>query len=416
MQSPRRRDGSAFAVAAPLTPLTAVVLGQIGGGFWGGANGAYIVVLAERLAVSPGALWWVASSFGFALLATAATGGWLLRRMGARWLLRAGATLGAVAAIVLSVLPGYSLAVPAALASGLSGSWMLLSSIALFRGSAVAMTMAVGVASTAGLLAAPAIGAVELAGLSGGWALLLPVPALLAVVICGVRETAADSGYASSAPGAPDSGGRPADPAPGPGRGSWRRHLRPASAAWIAIVLVVAAEFCFFIWGVARLVDAGLSTAWAAIAGVAFPLGMVIGRLLGARLLPDPDAALARRRLRLAAVLTALATVGVVTGPVALVFGGLLLAGLALSITYPNALSLLVSVPGLSLRSSAPLSTAASGVAITLAPLCLAALAQTVDLRWAFLLPLPLAAAVLLVTAPSFAVPDERPMATPAGP
>jgi fucose permease len=112
-----------------------------------------------------------------------------------------------------------------------------------------------------------------------------------------------------------------------------------------------------------------------------------------------------RRRLRLAAVVTAAATLAVVAGPWLLTAAGLLVAGLALATTYPTALSLLVRVPGLSLRLATSLGVAASGVAISAAPLALAAIAGVTDLRLAFLLPLPLLALLVIAVHPRWAPP-----------
>lgn len=386
-------------------PLTGVSLAQLGGGFAGGANSAYIVVLAVHLDVSPGSLGWIASAFGFALLAVSLVGRYLLR-FGAERLLRVAAALGVVAAAVLALMPGYPLLIPAALAGGLSGAAMLLSSATLLRGEASRMSLITGFASLASLSAPPAIGIFELAGLPGGWALLLPIPFLLVVALRGVRRPvpAADAPSPVEVAAAPST-------APGP---------RPVAvvAAWSAIVLAVAAEFCFFTWGVARLVDSGLGIGPAAIAGVAFPLGMVIGRFAGARL-PVAGASVLRQRLRLAAAVTAVATVAVVIGPWQVTAAGLLVAGLALSTTYANSLSLLVGVPGLALRSATSLGVAASGVAISAAPLALAAVAGATDLRIAFLLPLPLLAMLVVAVHPRWAtqptyLPPEPPADLPA--
>ncbi len=404
---------------AGVAPVTAVSLAQIGGGFAGGANAAYIVVAADRLGVSAGSLGWIASAFGFALVAVALTGRYLLR-LGAGRLLQAGAGLGVFSAVVLATVPSLPLLAPAAAAGGLSGAAMLLASVTLLRGAASSMSLVTGFASLASLVAPVTVGLVELGGYSGGWALLLSVPFLLAAAVVPIRPAApgpAEPGPAEptgpvvAPPGAqtgraaPTAG--PAQRDPGQSGPSWVS----VGAVWAAIVLAVAAEFSFFTWGVARLVDSGLDIGTAAIAGVAFPLGMVLGRFAGARL-PDAPSAVLRRRLRLAAAVTAVGTVAVVAGPWPLVALGLLVAGLALSTTYPTGLSLLVRVPGLSLRLATSLGVAASGVAISAAPLALAALAGATDLRLAFLLPLPLLAVLMVAVHPRWT----RPVLSPSGP
>gem|GEM_PF-2167351 len=406
--------------AGDIRPLTAVSLAQIGGGFAGGANAAYIVVAADRLGVSAGSLGWIASAFGFALIAVALTGRYLLR-VGPERLLRAASGLGVLSAGVMATVPRLPLLVPAAAAGGLSGAVMLLASVTLLRGAASSMSLITGFASLASLVAPVSIGLVELAGHSGGWALLLPVPFLLAVAVARIRPDDSAGGRRAAAPGreAPAEGDLPraaddvivrpeSEPEPKPAR---LRRV-PVGAAWAAVVVAVAAEFSFFTWGVARLVDSGLGIGAAAVAGVAFPLGMVVGRFAGSRL-PDASSPVLRRRLRLAAAVTAIATLAVVAGPWPLVATGLLVAGLALSTTYPTGLSLLVRVPGLPLRLATSLGVAASGVAISTAPLALAALAGATDLRLAFLLPLPLLALLVVAvhpwwTRPRLAVPAPR--------
>ncbi|MGF1663801.1 MAG: MFS transporter [Kineosporiaceae bacterium] len=387
-------------------PLTAVSLAQIGGGFAGGANAAYIVVAADRLGVSAGSLGWIASAFGFALVAVALSGRYLLR-LGAGRLLQVAAGLGVLSAVVMATVPSLPLLVPAAAAGGLSGAGMLLASVTLLRGAASSMSLATGFASLASLVAPVTIGLIELAGYSGGWALLLPVPFLLAAAAAGVRADHPDRSVRAAAAdraagGAPRTADGPvARPEPALARPRWVS----VAAAWAAIVLAVAAEFSFFTWGVARLVDSGLGIGAAAVAGVAFPLGMVVGRFAGARL-PDASSPVLRGRLRLAAAVTGVATLAVVAGPWPLVAAGLLVAGLALSTTYPTGLSLLVRVPGLPLRLATSLGVAASGVAISTAPLALAALAGVTDLRLAFLLPLPLLALLVVAVHPRWARPS----------
>jgi len=76
---------------------------------------------------------------------------------------------------------------------------------------------------------------------------------------------------------------------------------------------------------------------------------------------------------------------------------GQLLAGLGLATLYPILLARLMHTPGLRPEFGASLGALASGTAITVAPAVLALLATVVDLRIAFLLPLPILIGTLLL-------------------
>jgi MFS family permease len=162
----------------------------------------------------------------------------------------------------------------------------------------------------------------------------------------------------------------------------------------------VSVEFCFVIWAVARLLDTGLSAAAAALLGSSFPIGMAVGRLIGpvniGRLSPLLPGGV------LAAGGTLLVTL--FDSPAA-VTAGLGLAGLGVATLYPIVLADLISTPGVSPAHLASLSAFASGTAILLAPAGLAALAGVVDLRTAFLIPLPLLVALLFIRRPPPASP-----------
>jgi MFS family permease len=79
-------------------------------------------------------------------------------------------------------------------------------------------------------------------------------------------------------------------------------------------------------------------------------------------------------------------------GAPAAVTVGLVLAGLGVAPLYPLTIAALVAIPGINPARLAALGALASGTAILLAPSFLAALAGWLDLRTAFLIPLPLLA------------------------
>ena len=162
-------------------------------------------------------------------------------------------------------------------------------------------------------------------------------------------------------------------------------------AGWA--VLAVSSEFCFLIWGVARVRDAGVSVAEAAALSSAFPIGMALGRLVGPWLI-------ARGHSMIAGCLTAMAGTGAFCTfqdrwPVT---GGLAIAGLGIAVLYPVTLARLVGTPGLPARHSASLGALASGTAILTAPALLGAANSAVSLRVAFLFPILLLAALLAMS------------------
>jgi hypothetical protein len=67
---------------------------------------------------------------------------------------------------------------------------------------------------------------------------------------------------------------------------------------------------------------------------------------------------------------------------------------------YPITIAALVATPGLSPARLAALGALASGTAILVAPTALAALATVVDLRTAFLIPLPLLVMLFAISRP----------------
>ncbi|MFT4108907.1 MAG: MFS transporter, partial [Propionicimonas sp.] len=176
-----------------------------------------------------------------------------------------------------------------------------------------------------------------------------------------------------------------AAPATGPvaarSTAGWRTVLR----RWLALVCAVSAEFAFVVWGVARLTATGLDASLSAVVGASFQVGMAAGRLIGPRLIA---------RFPMVVVGAALAATGVVVVVAAttwpLVGFGQLLAGLGIATLYPITLARLMATPGLRPELGTSLGALASGTAITVAPTALAGLALVVDLRLAFLVPLPI--------------------------
>jgi MFS family permease len=346
-------------------------IAQAGLGYAITALGACIVLLAGDFGVPPAELAWLPATFGFGLLAMAPAGPLLLRD-GPRLALAGGSLAVAAGATLLALAPGPAVAVAGALLLGAGGAAFALVTPALLTGptAAVQLTKVNAASSSAAVLAPAAIGGLNATGLvSGRLALLAVVPPLLYLAATARRAAA--------------------EPRPGPGP-------RPAAGGvarrWAVVVLAVAVEFCFTIWAVARLAEAGLTTATAAALGTAFPIGMALGRLAGPALIGRiPVVPIG------AAVTAAGALVVVGAGNPAAITAGLVVAGAGVATLYPVALAGLVATPRLSATHAASLGALASGTAILAAPAALARLADVVELRLAFLITLPLLAALLLL-------------------
>jgi hypothetical protein len=266
-----------------------------------------------------------------------------------------------------------------ALALGLGCAGLVLVTPALLRGrrATVRMARANAASSAAGVLAPLSMGALDAAGATGRLALLAVVPPLV------VLGAAAGPGGAALPPA----------PAPPPPAAARAAAAPPGAAAGTArVFLAVSVEFCFYVWSVARLRDAGAAPAAAAALSAAFPVGMAAGRVAGA--------SLADRRpvVPWAAGVSALGAtaVALASAPVA-VAGGLMVAGAGVALLYPVTLGDLVGTPGLPSARAISLGALASGSAVLCAPAALAAVSASVDLRTAFLITLPLLAMLVLL-------------------
>ena len=384
-----------------------MILGSFG--FYVAGVGAIIVVLAQDLGVAASSLSWMGSIMGVGLFIGAVLGPMVLR-LGPQVTI-AGASLGAAAGMVLIAL-GQSLpvvAVGAALQAVVGAGIMLVIPTVLTGPAAESrITRVNAVASVVGVLAPLVIGVFITAGLGGRNALLLAVPTLVLAGIVALRSghRPPDVSIPRPIPGAgaglilgagliPEdvttgpATTTPGPPAPRPGGGVVGTVL---VRRWLAVALAISSEFSFAIWAVARLVDSGLGAGRAAAAGAAFPIGMAVGRVLGPWVIARVPA------VPVGAGLAAAGTVLVVVGsgwPVIAL--GLLLAGLGIATLYPVTLVRLMTVPGLRPELASSLGTLAAGTAMTLAPAGLAALGGVVELRFAYLVVLPLLGALVLL-------------------
>jgi MFS family permease len=173
-----------------------------------------------------------------------------------------------------------------------------------------------------------------------------------------------------------------------------RASLPPAYwAYWIVIVLVVSTEFCIMLWGADFLATVvGLSRAAAATMISLFLVAVIVGRVAGS--------VLTRYVSSTRLFVGALAVVGIgfpfywLAGWAPLNLAGLFVAGLGVANLYPLALSLAVGTAPEQANLASARCSLASGIAILLAPLVLASLADRFGIRNAYAV-----VAVLLVLA-----------------
>jgi hypothetical protein len=344
---------------------------QAGLGYLVACFGPYLAGISSELDRPRGELVWLTMTFGAGLVLAAVTGPAVLRA-GTGRVLRlacAGMALGAAA---MALSPHLAAAGTGSVLVGLGCAAIALATPSLLRGPGAAkrIVIAVGVASAAGVSAPLAFGALETLGLPGRWAILLPVPVLLAAV---VHRTVLGPQDAPSA--------------------RTRIPVAPAALGWLGVVLSVACEFCFVVWGVARLVDTGVALGTASALGASFGVGMAAGRLVGPRFVDRPWAVPAATATTAAGTLLVYAG-----GDPYTVTAGIAVASLGIAPLYPIMLGRLVSVPDLSDRHSASIGSLASGTAILAAPAALGWLDAQIGLREAFLLPIPLLAVLLILS------------------
>ncbi len=375
--------------------MSADVLGAMslaGLGFAIAGLGACVALLARDLDESTDQLAVLPSAFAVGLLIVAAIGSVLLRTDAKIPVLRVGAIVCAVGAVLLAVAQNLVVALAGGLFVGLGGALMILVVPLMLSGprAALRIARANAISSAIGIFAPLIIGSLDSLGPTGRWAMLLAaVPLVLLVPLA--RFYRGDE----SSPKPQDLvAGSAADLSLATGRTA-RRPWGSVFGGWSRVVLAVAVEFCFVIWAVARMLATGLPAGTAALLASAFPIGMAVGRWIG------PPRVRRISALLPGSVLAAAGTVLVTAfdGPL-VVCVGLGVAGLGVATLYPIVLADLISIPRVSPAHLASLSACASGVAILVAPAVLAGLASVVELRTAFLLPLPLLAVLLLVRRP----------------
>jgi hypothetical protein len=316
---------------------------------------------------------WLGSAFGFALLGTGLLGRRLLRP-GPMPVTRAGAVLLILGVALLGFGNRLLLLGAGGLLQGAGCAAFVIATPALVgpKDRAHRLALAVGASSVAGLLAPAAIALTDQFLPTGRIALLLPALWLIPVA---ASRTAPVAGTER--------------PIVLVGRGTMTAGTW---WSWLILVLSVSAEFCFWTWGAARLVDGGASDSAASGLAAAFAIGMAVGRLAGPR---------SWRRLgpvQLSALVTSVAAgIVIVDATIPLLVVGLFLAGLGIAVLYPVLLDRLLEDPNLPEERLIAIAAYASGVAITVTPSLLGVLDSVMPIQYAFgLVPLLMAAVVSL--------------------
>jgi len=342
-----------------------------------GGLGPALIIGARDLDVARYQLSWLGSTFGFALLGAGVVGRRALGR-GPMAVIAAGTVMLIMGTGLLALGDRLSLLAVGGLLQGAGSSAFLIATPALVgqEDRAHRLAVAVGASSVAGLLAPGVIALADHILWTGRVALMLPILWLIPFL-------------------APANWRRPT-PGPGPeiliaspasARGSMTRDtwLR-----WLVIVLGVSAEFCFWTWGAARLVDGGATDAAASGLVASFAIGMALGRLIGPRHVGSLNP------IHVSAIVTTIAAAIIISGAdLGVLVVGLFLAGLGIAVLYPVALALLLEDGNLPEASLIALAAYASGVAITITPSLLGALDRVIPIQYAFgLVPILMASVV----------------------
>jgi fucose permease len=166
---------------------------------------------------------------------------------------------------------------------------------------------------------------------------------------------------------------------------------------WIAIVLGVSVEFCMIFWSADYLENVlGMSKANAAQAVSLFLAAMILGRLLGSRLVQH----FSTRRVVTISIL--LASLGFLlfwrTNSVLPGLSGLFLTGLGVANLYPLLLSLTIGAANGNTVQASARTTLASGTAILALPLVLGWLADAVGIHSAYGVVIVLLFSVFLIS------------------
>jgi fucose permease len=300
-------------------------------------------------------------------------------RLASLWGGAFGMTAGAV---FLILVPSAFGTILAALAMGLCGVLLLITSQALLSDrhgewGSVAVTESNVAASACSISAPLLVGASAASGLGWRAALVLPVAALILLA----------TGFFLRPPDLPRKAAD--DGAPSGDRGLSPRYW----AFWALVTLGVASEWCVAYWGADFLADGtGLTRPAAATSLTAFFAAMLLGRIASSRL---------ARVLPPVALLAASLCLSLVGFPLfwfspgsAFTLAGLFITGLGIGGVYPLGVSAAIAEADNTDAAAARLAVGGGG-AILVAPLVLGALADRFGIGSAFGIVIPMLLAAL---------------------
>lgn len=348
-------------------------------GFLLNGLGAVLAPLQTDLGVDRADVAFYPSLFAAGLIAVGLLGDSLTRSLGRRRVLRAALAALAAGALLLAV-PWRPLTLVGAALLGAGGALMVQVVPAALQGmhggrAPAALGEANAVSSSASVVAplAVAAGIAVGAGWKSGYLLAVPVALVLLV---GVRTIAPQ-------------GAQTLDTAAGAGL-----EPGPMLGRWVDVLLAVSVEFCLVFWASDALIEwHGAGSAVGPAVAALFLLGMAIARSAAAPLTVGRHPLV----VLVAASLTTAAGFFVFWAAPWLPLAGigLLTAGLGLALLYPVTLARVVAAWPHAPERAAARGALASGLAIGVAPLVLARLADAVGLRAAYLI-VPALLAVLL--------------------
>ncbi len=359
--------------------LTLVLYAVLGlQGFLLNGIGAVLAPLQDQLGVTRAEVAFYPSLFALALIAMGVVGGPVVRRIGHRTGLLT-AIVGLTAGALLLASANRPLTLVGAVALGLGSALLIQLVPAALSGRHPGLTTVVlgeanAVSSFAALVAPAAVAAALALGI--GWAAgylvpVLPVAVGLLVVILLQRRD-----WERNA----DRAGSEAEPAAGPGLEPGRLLPR-----WTAVLLAVSVEFCLVFWAAEAFADwHGASDAAAPALAALFLVGMAAVRAASSRLTAG------RHPLAVVVASSAVALLGfAVFWAVPVTIGaavGLLVAGGGVGLLYPATIGRLVAAWPQDRDRAAARGALASGLAIGGAPFVLAAVADWIGLRSAYLI------------------------------
>lgn len=363
--------------------------------------GSVLGPLQRQLGVNRTAVAFYPSLFALALLAVGLTGGRIVSRLGHRLVLRAAVVGLALGALLLGT-PIRQVTLIGAIVLGGSGAFLVQAlPIVLTERHRAAAPAALGEANAVGSFAsilAPVAVALT-AAVGADWRLGYVAPILPAAVVVAILLRAVPNMAGAARPAATED--RPDIAPPG---------LEPGALLprWIDVLLAVSVEFCLVFWAADAFTEwHGAGPATAPILAALFLVGMALARTAATPLTTG------RHPLRV--ILAACGTAGagffafwsIPGAPGAA--AGLLVAGLGVALLYPVTLSRVVAAWPHDMDRASARAALASGMAIGVAPLCLAGLADQFGLRTAYLI-----VPVLLATLATHAAARLLPSA-PAG-